>query len=408
MEIKSIKELSSWRIIEFRLINNSSTLNSQISSMNIGIVCYPTFGGSGVVATELGIALAHKGHKVHFITYSQPFRLNQFNENLFYHEVNVNDYPLFDYQPYESVLASKIVDVAIYERLDILHVHYAIPHASVAYLAQQILKSRKIKLPYITTLHGTDITLVGQDPSFEPVIFFSLNNSNAITSVSESLRKDTLKTFKIANDIKVIPNFIKIEDYQHPTEACHRKNFAAPNERILIHISNFRKVKRVEDVLRIFDIVRKEIPCKLILVGDGPERPAIDKLCRELNTCSDIISVGKIANPKEVLSIADLFILPSETESFGLSALEAMAVKIPVISSDTGGIPELNIHGKTGYMSKVGDYEDMAKNTIALLSDEKKFQQFRENAFEQAKKFDIEAILPMYEKLYKDVIAAGI
>jgi N-acetyl-alpha-D-glucosaminyl L-malate synthase BshA len=376
--------------------------------MNIGIVCYPTFGGSGVVATELGIALAHKGHKVHFITYSQPFRLNQFNENLFYHEVNVNDYPLFDYQPYESVLASKIVDVAIYERLDILHVHYAIPHASVAYLAQQILKSRKIKLPYITTLHGTDITLVGQDPSFEPVIFFSLNNSNAITSVSESLRKDTLKTFKIANDIKVIPNFIKIEDYQHPTEACHRKNFAAPNERILIHISNFRKVKRVEDVLRIFDIVRKEIPCKLILVGDGPERPAIDKLCRELNTCSDIISVGKIANPKEVLSIADLFILPSETESFGLSALEAMAVKIPVISSDTGGIPELNIHGKTGYMSKVGDYEDMAKNTIALLSDEKKFQQFRENAFEQAKKFDIDAILPMYEKLYKDVIAAGI
>ena len=376
--------------------------------MNIGIVCYPTFGGSGVVATELGIALAHKGHKVHFITYSQPFRLNQFNENLFYHEVNVNDYPLFDYQPYESVLASKIVDVAIYERLDILHVHYAIPHASAAYLAQQILKSRKIKLPYITTLHGTDITLVGQDPSFEPVIFFSLNNSNAITSVSESLRKDTLKTFKIANDIKVIPNFIKIEDYQHPTEACHRKNFAAPNERILIHISNFRKVKRVEDVLRVFDIVRKEIPCKLILVGDGPERPAIDKLCRELNTCSDIISVGKIANPKEVLSISDLFILPSETESFGLSALEAMALKIPVISSNTGGIPELNIHGKTGYMSKVGDYEDMAKNTIALLSDEKKFQQFRENAFEQAKKFDIEAILPMYEKLYEEVITAGI
>ena len=377
--------------------------------MNIGIVCYPTFGGSGVVATELGIALAHKGHKVHFITYSQPFRLNQFNENLFYHEVNVNDYPLFDYQPYESVLASKIVDVAIYERLDILHVHYAIPHASVAYLAQQILKSRKINLPYITTLHGTDITLVGQDPSFEPVIFFSLNNSNAITSVSESLRKDTLKTFKIANDVKVIPNFIKIEDYQHqPEMQCHRKNFAAPNEKILIHVSNFRKVKRVEDVLRVFDIVRKEIPCKLILVGDGPERPAIDKLCRELNTCSDIISLGKIANPKEVLSISDLFILPSETESFGLSALEAMALKIPVISSNTGGIPELNIHGKTGYMSNVGDYKDMAKNTITLLTDDKKFQKFRENAFEQAKKFDIESILPMYEKLYKEVIKAGI
>ncbi len=376
--------------------------------MNIGIVCYPTFGGSGVVATELGIALADKGHKVHFITYSQPFRLNQFTENLFYHEVNVNDYPLFDYQPYESVLASKIVDVAIYERLDILHVHYAIPHASVAYLAQQILKSRKIKLPYITTLHGTDITLVGQDPSFEPVIFFSLNNSNAITSVSESLRKDTLKTFKIANDVKVIPNFIKIADYEDNSAACHRKNFAASNEKILIHISNFRKVKRVEDVLRVFNIVRKEFPCKLILVGDGPERPAIDKLCRELDTCNDIISVGKIANPKEILAIADVFILPSETESFGLSALEAMAMKLPVISSNTGGIPELNIHGKTGFMSKVGDYEDMAKNTIALLSDEKKYKQFKANAFEQAKKFDIESVLPMYEKLYKEVVAAGI
>jgi N-acetyl-alpha-D-glucosaminyl L-malate synthase BshA len=376
--------------------------------MNIGIVCYPTFGGSGVVATELGIALADKGHKVHFITYSQPFRLNQFNENLFYHEVNVNDYPLFDYQPYESVLASKIVDVAIYERLDVLHVHYAIPHASVAYLAQQILKSRKIKLPYITTLHGTDITLVGQDPSFEPVIFFSLNNSNAITSVSESLRKDTLKTFKIANDVKVIPNFIKIADYVSNTATCTRKNFALPTEKILIHISNFRKVKRVEDVLRVFNIVRKTVPCKLILVGDGPERPAIDKLCRELDTCSDIISVGKIANPKEVLAIADVFILPSETESFGLSALEAMAMKIPVISTNTGGIPELNIHGKTGYMSNVGDYEDMAKNTIALLSNDEKFQQFRINAFEQAKQFDIETILPMYEKLYKEVIAAGI
>lgn len=376
--------------------------------MNIGIVCYPTFGGSGVVATELGIALADKGHKVHFITYSQPFRLNQFTENLFYHEVNVNDYPLFDYQPYESVLASKIVDVAIYERLDILHVHYAIPHASVAYLAQQILKSRKIKLPYITTLHGTDITLVGQDPSFEPVIFFSLNNSNAITSVSESLRKDTLKTFKIANDVKVIPNFIKIEEYEGVKESCQRHHFAKDNEKILVHISNFRKVKRVEDVLRVFNIVRKEVPAKLILVGDGPERPQIDKLCRELNTCSDIISVGKIANPKEILSMADVFILPSETESFGLSALEAMAMKIPVISTDTGGIPELNVHGKTGYMSKVGDYEDMAKNTIALLTDEKMHRTFKANAFEQAKKFDLNKILPMYEKLYKEVIDAGL
>ncbi len=373
--------------------------------MNIGIVCYPTFGGSGVVATELGIALAHKGHKVHFITYSQPFRLNQFNDNIFYHEVSVNDYPLFEYQPYESVLASKIVDVAIYERLDILHVHYAIPHASVAYLAQQILKSKKIHLPYITTLHGTDITLVGQDPSFEPVIFFSLNNSNAITSVSENLRKDTLKTFKIANDVKVIPNFIKLSDYQSDSGTCHRKNFAKENERILVHVSNFRKVKRVEDVLRVFDIVRKTIPSKLILVGDGPERPAIDKLCRELDTCNDIISVGKIANPKEILAVGDVFILPSETESFGLAALEAMAMKVPVISTNTGGIPELNIHGKTGYMSNVGDYEDMAKNTITLLSNDELLKQFKINAYEQAKKFDIDIVLPMYEKLYETVIA---
>lgn len=372
--------------------------------MNIGIVCYPTFGGSGVVATELGIALAGKGHKVHFITYSQPFRLNQFNDNIFYHEVSVNDYPLFEYQPYESVLASKIVDVAIYERLDILHVHYAIPHASVAYLAQQILKSKKIHLPYITTLHGTDITLVGQDPSFEPVIFFSLNNSNAITSVSENLRKETLKTFKIANDVKVIPNFIKLSDYQSESGICHRKNFAKENEKILVHVSNFRKVKRVEDVLRVFDIVRKTVPSKLVLVGDGPERPAIDKLCRELDTCNDIISVGKIANPKEILAIGDVFILPSETESFGLAALEAMAMKMPVISTNTGGIPELNIHGKTGFMSKVGDYEDMAKNTIALLSNDELFQQFKINAYEQAKKFDLDIVLPMYEKLYEEVI----
>lgn len=376
--------------------------------MNIGIVCYPTFGGSGVVATELGMALADKGHKVHFITYSQPFRLNLFNENVFYHEVNVSDYPLFEYQPYESVLASKIVDVAIYERLDVLHVHYAIPHASVAYLAQQILKSRKIKLPYITTLHGTDITLVGQDPSFEPVIFFSLNNSNAITSVSENLRKDTLKTFKIANDVKVIPNFIKIEEYENYHTACHRKTYAQPHEKILMHISNFRKVKRVEDVLRVFDIVRKEIPCKLILVGDGPERPAIDKLCRELKTCTDIVNVGNIANPKDILAIGDVFILPSETESFGLAALEAMAMRIPVISSNTGGIPELNINGKTGYLSKVGDYKDMAKNTLKILSNDETLKQFKDNAFEQAKNFDIHKILPMYEKLYEEVIQKGI
>lgn len=372
--------------------------------MKIGIVCYPTYGGSGVVATELGKALAKKGHQIHFMSYSQPFRLNVFSDNIFYHEVSVNDYPLFEYQPYESVLASKIVDVAIYEKLDVLHVHYAIPHASVAYMAQQILKSKKIYLPYVTTLHGTDITLVGRDPSFEPVIRFSLNNSNAITSVSESLKKDTLSTFKIDNKVEVIPNFINIEDYTHARPDCSRKKYAPNDEKILVHVSNFRKVKRVEDVLYVFDKVRKKIPCKLILVGDGPERPEIEKLCRELDTCNDIINLGKINDPTEVLSICDLFILPSETESFGLSALEAMAMRVPVISTNSGGLPEVNIHGKTGYLSNVGDVEDMAKNAINLLSDEKLLEEFRKNAFEHACLFDINLVLPLYEKLYQRLI----
>lgn len=371
--------------------------------MNIGIVCYPTFGGSGVVATELGKALAKKGHRVHFMAYNLPFRLNPFNENLFYHEVSVNDYPLFEYQPYESALASKIVDVAMYERLDILHVHYAIPHASVAYLAQQILKSKNIFLPYITTLHGTDITLVGRDPSFEPVIRFSLNNSNAITSVSESLKRDTLSTFKIDNKIDVIPNFINIEDYKKTENTAERKHYAPNGEKIMVHVSNFRKVKRVEDVLKIFDKVRKTVPTKLILVGDGPERPAIEKLCRELNTCNDIVNLGRINNPSDILKMADLFVLPSETESFGLAALEAMAMHIPVISTNTGGLPEVNINGVTGYLSNVGDIDDMAANAIKLLSDENLLSKFKTNAFNQAKKFDINSVLPMYEKLYQEL-----
>ena len=371
--------------------------------MNIGIVCYPTFGGSGVVATELGKALAKKGHRVHFMAYNLPFRLNPFNENLFYHEVSVNDYPLFEYQPYESALASKIVDVAMYERLDILHVHYAIPHASVAYLAQQILKSKNIFLPYITTLHGTDITLVGRDPSFEPVIRFSLNNSNAITSVSESLKRDTLSTFKIDNKIDVIPNFINIEDYKKTENTAERKHYAPNGEKIMVHVSNFRKVKRVEDVLKVFDKVRKTVPTKLILVGDGPERPAIEKLCRELNTCNDIVNLGRINDPSDILKMADLFVLPSETESFGLAALEAMAMHIPVISTDTGGLPEVNVNGVTGYLSNVGDIDDMAANAIKLLSDENLLSKFKINAFNQAKKFDINSILPMYEKLYQEL-----
>lgn len=373
--------------------------------MNIGMVCFPTYGGSGVVATELGIALAKRGHKVHFMSYSQPFRLNIFDQNLFYHEFSVNDYPLFEYQPYESVLASKIVDVAVFEHLDVLHVHYAIPHASVAYTAQQILKSKKINLPYVTTLHGTDITLVGRDPAFEPVIRFSLNNSNAITSVSESLKKDTLNTFKIDNKITVVPNFINMSEYDVPRDHCIKSKYASKGEKILIHISNFRKVKRVEDVLKVFDQVRKTVPAKLILIGDGPERPAIDALCRQLNTCNDVINLGKISDPKEVLSIGDLFILPSETESFGLAALEAMAMKIPVISTNSGGLPEVNIQGVTGFLSNVGDVDDMANNAIKLLSNETLLQQFKTNAYNQAKKFDVDVILPQYEAIYNQLAA---
>jgi N-acetyl-alpha-D-glucosaminyl L-malate synthase BshA len=368
--------------------------------MNIGMVCFPTYGGSGVVATELGIALAKKGHKVHFMSYSQPFRLNIFNENLFYHEFNVNDYPLFDYQPYESVLASKIVDVAIYEQLDVLHVHYAIPHASVAYTAQQILVSKKIWLPYVTTLHGTDITLVGRDPAFEPVIRFSLNHSNALTSVSESLKKDTLKTFKIDNKINVIPNFINIKDYTVQVDPCTKRKYAAHGEKIMVHISNFRKVKRVEDVVRICHEVKKQQAVKLILVGDGPEKSHVEQLIRQLNLQHDVVMMGRVVDPKEILSVADLFILPSETESFGLSALEAMAMKVPVICTNSGGLPEVNIDGKTGYLSAVGDIQDMSAKAISILQNETLHQNFKEAAYAQAKKFDIEKILPLYEKQY--------
>ena len=372
--------------------------------MNIGMVCFPTYGGSGVVATELGIALANKGHKVHFMSYSQPFRLSQFNENIFYHEFNVNDYPLFDYQPYESVLASKIVDVAVYEQLDVLHVHYAIPHASVAYMAQQILKSKKIFLPYVTTLHGTDITLVGKDPAFEPVIRFSLNHSNALTSVSESLRKDTLRHFKIDNKITVIPNFINIKEYTQVKQQCVKSRYAPKGEFIIAHISNFRKVKRIEDVLSAFAIIKQQVPAKLIFAGDGPEKANIELLTRQLNLQHDVIQLGKVADPREVLSAADLFMLPSETESFGLAALEAMAMKVPVISTNTGGLPEVNSNGKTGFTSNIGDYEEMAANALTLLKDKDLLKQFSDNAFEQAQKFDVDKILPMYEKVYNQLL----
>jgi N-acetyl-alpha-D-glucosaminyl L-malate synthase BshA len=375
--------------------------------MKIGIVCYPTFGGSGVVATELGKALVEKGHQVHFITYSQPVRLEYFSENLVYHEVSVSDYPLFEYQPYELVLSCKLVDVVKYEKLDLLHVHYAIPHASAAYMAKQILASQGIHIPFITTLHGTDITLVGKDPSFEPAITFAINNSDAVTSVSESLKRDTYNNFpNVKKEIQVIPNFICLDDYQFDNNIkCQKKMYAPNGERLMIHVSNFRKVKRVEDVLRVFDKVRKVIPSKLILVGDGPERPNIEKLCRELDTCNDIRSLGKIVNPEQVLSIADLFLLTSETESFGLAALEAMAAKVPVISTNSGGLPEVVTSGYSGYMSNVGDVDEMAANAISILKDDSVLNQFKANAYEQAKKFEISKILPMYEDLYKKVLA---
>ena len=376
--------------------------------MNIGIVCYPTFGGSGAIATQLGKHLALHGHKVHLISYNLPFKLNRFNENIIYHEVEWYEYPLFEYQPYESALTSKIVNVALYEALDILHVHYAIPHASAAYMAKQILKSKKIHLPYITSLHGTDITLVGKDPSFEPIIRFSLNNSDAITAVSKSLKKETLQTFKIDNAIEVIYNFIDFEQIQHiqkNTTCCLSSK--SKNEKILMHISNFRKIKRVDDVVKVFALVQKKIPSKLVLVGDGPEKPYIERLVRNLNLQKNVIFTGSIAEPLELLTCADLFLLPSESESFGLACLEAMAMGVPVISSNSGGITEVNIHGKTGYTCPVGDIQSMSKYAISLLENEKKWVLFKRHATETAKKFDVKNILPKYLDLYNKVNKKG-
>lgn len=356
------------------------------------------------MATELGKALAQKGHEVHFITYSPPVRLDFLSGNLFYHEVSVSDYPLFDYPPYELVLSSKLVDVVKYEKLDLLHVHYAIPHASAAYMAKQILASQGINIPFITTLHGTDITLVGKDPSFEPVITFAINQSDAVTAVSESLKQDTYRNFpRVKNEIHVIPNFICLDDYNAEPGICQKKMYAPKGEKIIIHISNFRKVKRVEDVVHVFEKIRKEIPAKLILVGDGPERGNIEKLCRELNVCDDVKHLGKIVNPEQILKISDLFLLPSETESFGLAALEAMAAKVPVISSNSGGLPEVNVNGFSGYLSNVGDVDDMAKNALHILKDEQTLNQFKSNAYTQAGKYAIGNILPLYEQLYKSV-----
>ncbi|MFN8338943.1 MAG: N-acetyl-alpha-D-glucosaminyl L-malate synthase BshA [Saprospiraceae bacterium] len=372
--------------------------------MKIGIVCYPTFGGSGVVATELGLGLADKGHDVHFITYKRPVRLTAFHANVYFHEVTAMEDPLFEYTPYETSLASKLVDVIRFEKLDILHVHYAIPHAAVAYMSKQILRSKGINIPIVTTLHGTDITLVGNDSSFAPVAEFSINESDGVTSVSEQLKRETLQTFQIKKEIKVIYNFIDFSRFRKTNKDHFRKAIAPEGEKILVHISNFRKVKRVEDVIQIFAIVKKRIKSKLLLIGDGPERKNMEDLCRHLNLCDEIRFLGKQEAVEELLAIADLFILPSETESFGLAALEAMACEVPVISSNAGGIPEVNIDGVTGYMCPIGDVNGMAQRCIELLNDEESLNMFRRNAFLQAKRFDISAILPQYENFYNEII----
>ena len=372
--------------------------------MKIGIVLYPTFGGSGVVATELGKALALRGHEIHFISYNQPVRLGSFTQNLYYHEVIVSEYPLFDYPPYETVLASKLVDVVKFEGLDLLHVHYAIPHASAAYMAQQILAAEGIHIPFITTLHGTDITLVGKDSSFAPAITFAINRSNAVTAVSESLKAETYEHFEIENGIDVIPNFICPDHYLPRPEKDFRNDYAPNGERIITHISNFRPVKRVEDVVRVFKKISDEVPAKLLLVGDGPERHNVEMLCRKLGTCKDTHIIGKLKKPEEVLCISDLFILPSEKESFGLAALEAMASGVPVISTNSGGLPELNVEGFSGHMSAVGDIEDMAVKAIGILKEDETLADFKQNAKKRAYDFSIDKILPMYNDLYNRVL----
>lgn len=372
--------------------------------MKIGIVCYPTFGGSGVVATELGKALADKGHRIHFISYSQPVRLEHFHENISYHEVAAANYALFDYVPYESALTSKLVDVVKYEKLDVLHVHYAIPHAAVAFMAKQILASQGIYIPVVTTLHGTDITLVGRDASYEPVVTFAINQSDGVTAVSDSLRKDTYANFKINKKVEVIPNFIDLNRFSKLRKDHFKKAIAPGGEWLVVHTSNFRAVKRVQDVVYVFEKIRAHLPAKLLLIGDGPERTNTEKLCRELNICDDVRFLGKQEAVEEILSVCDLFIMPSETESFGLAALEAMACQVPVICSNSGGMPELNINGVTGFMSNVGDVEDMARNSLLILRDDATLTRFKSNALEQAKKFDIKVIMPLYEKYYQHII----
>jgi N-acetyl-alpha-D-glucosaminyl L-malate synthase BshA len=385
--------------IKFKYLSSGTMTITK--TMRIGIVCYPTFGGSGVLATELGKALALKGHQVHFITYQQPVRLGSFTPNIFYHEVHVPTYPLFDYPPYETALASTMVDVIKNNNLDLLHVHYAIPHASAAYMAKQILKKEGKNIPVITTLHGTDITLVGRDKTYAPVVTFSINESDAITAVSDNLRDETYKHFKIQKDIHVIKNFVDVSRFTRKPIDAFKKMIAPNGERVLMHASNFRRLKRIPDVIKIFKEVNDKIPSRLMLVGDGPERPAAEDLCRELDLCDEIRFVGKQEQMEDILAIADLFLLPSEYESFGLAALEAMAAGVPIVTTNVGGLSEINIPGQTGYMGDVGDVKAMGQQAIKILRDDEVLKKFKERAAAHAQEYDISKIVPLYENLYE-------
>ena len=377
--------------------------------MKIGIVCYPTFGGSGVVATELGMALANKGHEVHFITYNQPVRLDFISNNLHFHQVLIEEYPLFQYQPYELALSSKMVEVVAKHGLEVLHVHYAIPHAYAAYMAKQMLKEKGIHVKVVTTLHGTDITLVGSHPTYKSAVEFSINNSDIVTAVSNNLKQTTNSLFTIKNDIEVVYNFIDVEKYDTAEqEECNRIAIAKPNERILTHISNFRPVKRVEDVIKIFYKVSKEIPSKLLLIGEGPDRIKAENLTNKLGIANDVLFLGNSSEVAKILCYSDVFLLPSQTESFGLAALEAMAAKTAVISTNTGGLPEVNIHGTTGYLSNLGDVDDMAKNAISILKDTTVLNRFKQNAKEHTKRFSLDTILPVYEDIYTSCYQAKV
>ena len=377
--------------------------------MRIGIVCYPTFGGSGVVATELGMALADKGHEVHFVTYNQPVRLDFISHQLHFHEVLMEEYPLFQYQPYELALSTKLVEVVTKHKLEILHVHYAIPHAYAAYMAKMMLKEKGIDIKVVTTLHGTDITLVGSHPSYKTAVEFSINNSDVVTAVSNSLKQDTLRLFNIANEIQVVYNFIDTEKYDREQQAeCQRIAVAEPHERILTHISNFRPVKRIEDVVKIFHKVQMETPSKLLMVGEGPEKRKAELLVRKLGISEKVIFLGNSNEIEKLLCYTDVFLLPSESESFGLAALEAMAANTAVISTNTGGLPEVNVHGVTGYLSNLGDVDDMAKNALAILKDDETLMRFKKNAKEHTKQFSLENILPVYEDIYSSVLEKAI